>query len=289
MSGRNQAGRSVPADGGYSVDNTGGIITLTTDFGTRDWYVAAMKGVMLGINPEAHVVDLSHDIESHNVLQCALFLRGSALYFPSGSVHVIVVDPGVGTGRRPICVKTADRYYVAPDNGVLSLVVPKEEPLSAVAIENPVYLRSTISATFHGRDVFAPAAAHLSLGVDMQELGREVNDIARLDMPMPEVTDEGEVEAEIIHVDHFGNLITNMDRTSWEHLTGGRDDIELQIACGNAVLRGISRTYGDVGAGELLALWGSGGLLEIAVNQEDAAKRTGVNVGDKVRISLGTR
>ncbi len=269
--------------------DSGAIITLTTDFGTRDWYVAAMKGVILSINPDAQVVDLTHDIESHNVLECALFLRGSTRYFPSGSIHVVVVDPGVGTGRRPLCVKTADCYYFAPDNGVLSLVVPGEEPLSAVAIENAVYVRSTVSATFHGRDVFAPAAAHLSLGVHITELGPEVDDIARLEIPLPAKVDGGVVAAEVIHIDRFGNVITNLDRTSWEELTGSHDDAGAEVVCGSVTLAPISKTYGDVPSGEPLALWGSSGLLEISVNQGDAAKKTGAKLGDKVKIRVGER
>jgi S-adenosylmethionine hydrolase len=270
------------------ADN-GAIITLTTDFGTRDWYVAAMKGVILSINPDAQVVDLTHDIESHNVLECALFLRGSTGYFPSGSIHVVVVDPGVGTGRRPLCVKTADGYYFAPDNGVLSLVVPGEKQLNAVAIENAVYLRSTISATFHGRDVFAPAAAHVSLGVHITDLGPEVDDIARLDIPLPESVDAGVVEAEVIHIDRFGNVITNLDRMAWEDLTGAHDDVGAEVVCGSVTLTPISKTYGDVPSGAPLALWGSSGLLEISVNQGDAAKKTGAKVGDRIKIRVGER
>jgi S-adenosylmethionine hydrolase len=269
--------------------HTGTIITLTTDFGTRDWYVAAMKGVILGINPAARIVDLTHEIQSHNVLEGALFLRGSARYFPPGTIHVVVVDPGVGSERRPLCVKAAQHYYIAPDNSVLSLVVPPEEPLNAVAIENARYLRPTVSATFHGRDVFAPAAAHVSLGVDMKELGPEVHEIGRLELPSPAMMDNGTAEVHVIHIDRFGNIITNMDRVSWENLTRSGDKIDVEIGIGSLVLNRISRTYEDVPLGAPLALWGSTDLLEISVNRGNAAKQTGLNVGDKVKIRVGAR
>jgi S-adenosylmethionine hydrolase len=266
----------------------GTIITLTTDFGTRDSYVAAMKGVILGINPAARVVDLTHEIEPQNVLECALFLRGSTPYFPPGTVHVVVVDPGVGTERRALCVDAGEQYYIAPDNGVLSLVVPHDDLVDAVAIETSRYLRPTISATFHGRDVFAPAAAHLSLGVEMSKLGRAVHDMMRIELPMAKVAADGTIDAQVIHVDRFGNLITNVDRTAWHDLTYSTDEVDVRIDIGSTVLDRVSRTYNDVPAGAPLAVWGSSDFLEISVNQGNAAEKLAATVGDQVVIRIGT-
>ncbi len=265
------------------------IITLTTDFGTRDCYVAAMKGVILGINPAARIVDLTHEIEPQNVLGCALFLKGSTPYFPRGTVHVVVVDPGVGTERRALCVETGDQYYIAPDNGVLSLVVKPDEVLKAVVIENERYLRPTISATFHGRDVFAPAAAHISLGVEMSKLGRAVHDIMRVELAEPNVGADGTIEAQIAHVDRFGNLVTNVGKAAWHDLTYSAQDVNVRIDVGDVVLDSISRTYDDVPVGAPLALWGSSDFLEISVNQGNAAEKLGVTVGGRITIRIGTR
>jgi hypothetical protein len=263
------------------------IITLTTDFGTRDCYVAAMKGVIVSINPSVHIVDLGHEIEPHNVVAAALFLKGSAPFFRDGTIHVVVVDPGVGTDRRALCIKAGEQYYIAPDNGVLSLVVTPETPFEAVAIENARYIRSTVSATFHGRDVFAPAAAHLSLGVSMNELGTAVEDIVRLELPVPIVLDDGDVEAHVIHIDRFGNLITNVDKTFWETLTRFGDKVNIEIRIGEStVITQMSKTYGDAPQGAPLALWGSSDMLEVSINQENAARELGVNVADKLTIGV---
>ena len=269
--------------------DAGTIITLTTDFGTRDCYLAAMKGVILGINPGARVVDLTHEIEPQNVLEGALFLKGSAAYFPPGTIHVVVVDPGVGTERRALCVKTDEHFYIAPDNGVLSLVLAHGELVDAVAIENSRYFRLTISPTFHGRDVFAPAAAHLSLGVQMSELGPAVQDIVRIELPVPRAAGDGTVEAQVIHVDRFGNLITNVDKVAWHDLTDSTDQVVVRIDVGNAVLDCISRTYNDVPVGAPVALWGSTDFLEISVNQGNAAEELGATMGDRITIRIGTR
>lgn len=265
------------------------IITLTTDFGTRDCYVAAMKGVILEINPEAGIVDLTHEIGPQNVLEGAFFLRGSAPYFPNGAVHVVVVDPGVGSERRALCVEADGRYYVAPDNGVLSLVATPETLGSAVAIENERYLRPTISATFHGRDVFAPAAAHLSLGVEMSELGPPVREIVRFELPAPTAEGDGTIAAQVIHIDRFGNLITNVDTATWDDLTSSGKGGDVQIRIHGLILNRACKAYGEVPQGSPLALWGSSDLLEISVNRGNAAERLGAKVGDLVTIQVGTR
>ncbi len=269
--------------------NSGHIITLTTDFGTRDCYVAAMKGVILGINPEVRIIDLTHEIGPQNVLEAAFFLKGSAMYFPEGTVHVVVVDPAVGTDRRALCVEADGHYYVAPDNGVVSLVATAERLVRAVAIDNERYLRPTISATFHGRDVFAPAAAHLSLGVDMSELGPPVHEIVRLELPTPTATGDGAISAQVIHIDRFGNIITNVDMAAWNSLTRSGKGAEIQVRIHGLVLNRTCKAYSEVPQGSPLALWGSSDLLEISVNRGNAAERLGAKVGDLVTVQVGTR
>jgi len=248
-----------------------------------------MKGVILAINPAAHIVDLTHEIEPQNVLEGAFFLKGSAPYFPEGTVHVVVVDPGVGTQRRALCVGVDGQYYVAPDNGVLSLVATREKLPNAVAIEDKAYLGNPVSATFHGRDVFAPAAAHLSLGVDMGELGPVVQDMVRFELPRATASDDGILTGQVVHIDRFGNLITTVDRAMLEGLARSGSGGEVQIRVRGLVLNRVSRTYNDVPDGTPVALWGSSDLLEISVNQGDAAERLGAKVGDQVTIRTGTR
>jgi len=269
--------------------DSGDIITLTTDFGTRDCYVAAMKGVILTINPAARIVDLTHEIGPQNVLEAAFFLKGSAPYFPEGTVHVVVVDPGVGTERRALCVETGGQYYLAPDNGALSFVATPEELLNAVALEDGPYLRAAISATFHGRDVFAPGAAHLSLGVEMNQLGPAVQEMVRFEFPAATVADDGALTGQVVHVDRFGNLITTVDRAALDGLALSGEGAEVQIRVRGLVLDRVSRTYNDVPQGTPLALWGSSDFLEISVNQGNAAERLRATVGDQVTIRVGTR
>jgi len=192
------------------------IITLTTDFGTADSYVAAMKGVILSINPEVRLVDLSHELAVHDVVGAALFLAGACKYFPEDTIHLAVIDPGVGTSRRAICIRTARSYYVVPDNGVASLAAQAEGPYDTVTTTNTEYHRTDRpSATFHGRDIFAPVAAHLSLGVDYRVLGPPVADPIRVEIPPVNRPAPGVLAGEIVHIDRFGNLVTNISRQTW--------------------------------------------------------------------------
>jgi len=251
------------------------IITLTTDFGTADSYVAAMKGVILSINLDAHLVDLSHELAAHDVMGAALFLAGACKYFPEETIHLAVIDPGVGTERPAICVRTARSYYVAPDNGVVSLAVRAEQPHDAVALTNTEYhLCEHTSATFHGRDIFAPVAAHLSLEADFHALGTPAAELVELELPPVNEPSPGELEGEIVHVDRFGNLITNISHQS---LLDARQKAGTRI-------RGLSRTYGECDPGELLALWGSSDYLEISVTQGSAAERLGIGAGSRILI-----
>jgi S-adenosylmethionine hydrolase len=248
-----------------------------------------MKGVILTINPAVQIVDLTHEIGPQNVLEAAFFLKDSAPYFPEGTVHVVVVDPGVGTHRHALCVEVDGHYYVAPDNGVLSLVATSEKLLNAVAIEESAYLSASVSATFHGRDVFAPAAAHLSLGVEMSQLGPAVQEMVRFEFPRATVADDGALTGQVVHVDRFGNLITTVDRPALDGLARSSASDTVQIRVRGLVLNGVSRTYNDVPEGTPLALWGSSDLLEISVNQGNAAERLQATVGDQVTIRMGQR
>lgn len=253
----------------------GRVITLLTDFGTRDAYVAAMKGVILGICPEATIVDVTHEVPPQDVRAGAFLLAEAAPYFPEGTIHVAVVDPGVGSARRPIAAETARAHLVGPDNGIFQRFLRSAPLCRAVEIANPHYRRPDVSSTFHGRDLFAPAAAHLARGVDLSELGPPVHTLAELELPRPRQA-PGLVEGEVIHVDRFGNLITNLESRD----LGAVRAVEVP----GAFLSGLSRTYADVEPGALLALIGSGGLLEISVRDGSAAAALGAGRGARVAV-----
>ena len=251
------------------------IITLLTDFGTKDAYVAAMKGVILGVNPQAVLVDLSHEVPPQDLLAGALILAGAAPYFPPGAIHLAVVDPGVGSRRRGLAAKARGQFWVGPDNGLFHLIfTPGTEP-TIVSLENPAFFRPKVSATFHGRDIFAPVAAHLSLGVDLSRFGPIINDPIPLAVPTPRFTPKT-VQGEVIYVDRFGNLVTNLTAIALEAWLGGKD---LRLKVGPLTIWGLARTYAEKAPGEFLALIGSHGFLEIACALDSAARRLGTGVG----------
>jgi S-adenosylmethionine hydrolase len=274
------------------------IITLTSDFGLHDGYVAAMKGVILSINPEAVLIDICHTIEPQNIHQAAFILGTTARYFPSDTVHLIVVDPDVGTERPAIVVKAPFGYFVTPDNGSLSYVlqpylvepvlvnkpVPVSEAfksdfaLEVVKITSTKFWKTSVSSTFHGRDIFAPVAAALSMGERLENFGERANTVEMLPLARPEKHSDGSLTGNIIHIDGFGNLITSISA----------DDIRLSqkppvIRVGGEVIEGISRTYAE-GSG-LLAYTGSSGYLEIAVRGGSASSMLNARVGDRVELS----
>lgn len=243
------------------------LITLTTDFGTRDFYVPTMKGVILNTCPGAQIVDLTHEIAPRDLMEAALFISATTPYFPPDTIHVIVVDPGVGTERLPIVVAAANQVYVCPNNGLLTLLV-KEYPFAdARIIGNPEFMRRTISKTFHGRDVFAPAAAQLALGASMADVGVQLGSILLLDLPEPERIADDLIIGRVIHVDRFGNLITNIPR-SMINLTR-----KNHVKIGELILHGIHGTYASVDEGEPLALINSTNRIEVAVNRDSAAEK----------------
>ncbi|HSJ57068.1 MAG TPA: SAM-dependent chlorinase/fluorinase [Anaerolineae bacterium] len=257
------------------------VITLTTDFGEVDAYVAAMKGVILGICPGARLVDISHLVRPHAIPQAAYLLSTAAPYFPAGTVHVAVVDPGVGTARRAVAVAAERATYVAPDNGLLALALADDPPRKAVQLTSTRYHLARVSATFHGRDIFAPTAAHLACGVPLEELGEGV-DLASLyqpEAPLVRLEDGGPWQAQVIHVDHFGNAIVNVQIEAQATSDAG---VFVQVRDRRIV--GLHRTFGDVAPGEVLLYRGSGGYLEIAVRGGSAAREIGIDVGDTLLI-----
>lgn len=253
------------------------IITLTTDFGLKDPFAGIMKGVIAGINPNAVIIDLSHEVFPQDIRGAAFILSISAPYFPAGTVHAVVVDPGVGGDRRPLAIRAGTSFFVGPDNGVLSWAFRDSAPVAVRRIIRPEYAMPTVSATFHGRDVFAPAAAHLSAGVPIERLGPAVDDPVLLPFPLPE-TGDGEIRGEILYIDRFGNLTTNVRSEAVKSVR--------EIIFGDARIGRVSKSYDEGRRGELIVLPASSGFLEIAVNLGNAERQTGARIGDPVSVLL---
>jgi hypothetical protein len=269
----------IPVDCGGSMT----IVTLLTDFGLKDGNVGVMKGVILGIAPATQIVDLGHLISPQDVAEAALILARSSPYFPPGAIHVTVVDPGVGTARRPMAARLGAQFVVGPDNGLITLVLQRATqegwPVEFVHLNQPQYWLSGVSHVFHGRDIFAPAAAHLARGIPLTALGAPFDDPVLLRLPQPERTPTG-LRGEIIHVDHFGNLAANIRR---EHL-GDLTDVLVRL--GGVEIRGLVKTFGERSPGELAALWGSTGNLIVAEVNGSAAARLGARVGDPLSVEF---
>jgi S-adenosylmethionine hydrolase len=256
------------------------LITLLTDFGTRDAYVASLKGVILSLNPAANLVDLSHQVPPQDVRAGALILAAAAPYFPPGAIHLAVVDPGVGGQRRALAARCREQFWVGPDNGLFHLIFCRAPALSLVSLENSAYFRPRVAPTFHGRDIFAPVAAHLSLGVDLDRFGPRITDPVSLNFPEPGFGPEA-IKGEIIAVDRFGNLVSNVlaaDLTAW------LGQARLHLRLGSLKVQGLARNYTDAAPGEFLALEGSHGFLEIACAMDNAARRLQAGVGLAVEI-----
>ncbi len=256
------------------------IITLITDFGLQDEYVGVVKGVIAGINPSASVIDISNTITAQDTFQAACVLNNSYNYFPKGTIHVVVVDHGVGSDRKIICLKTKDYLFLAPDNGVLSFVIAKEESASIREVTNNKLFLPRLSNTFHGRDVFAPVAAHLSKGVAHKDLGEKIDKVNKIDLPKPILSPDGKLTAEIIYVDGFGNLITNVNKEVVDRMKVETE--RVPITMGRKRINGICSSYSDVGDNEALAIFGSSGYLEISVNLGNAGDVLKLKKGDKL-------
>jgi len=261
------------------------LISLMTDFGAKDGNVGVMKGVIWGISPGAQISDLSHTIQPQNVREAALILARSAPYFPEKSIHLVVVDPGVGTARRPMAAQIGNQYYVGPDNGTISLLLEKAEGAGwrteFVQLGNPGFWLSEVSFVFHGRDIFAPVAAHLSIGVPLSSLGTPFEDPVRIEFPQPQ-KNAGGWRGEIIHIDHFGNLSANI---RVEHLDEALKDKEkISVRVGGVEIRGLVNTFGERAIGELIALIGSTGNLIVSVVNGSAFERLNAQPGDPVEV-----
>lgn len=262
-----------------------GVVTLLTDFGLEDPYVCMMKGVMLSVNPAVRIIDISHHVTPGAISQAAQILQETYPYFPNGTIHVAVVDPGVGTDRRAIVLVARSHLFVGPDNGIFSPIIEACQEAEVIHLSKNRYFLQHVSDTFHGRDIFAPVAGHLSQGVDPFDMGPVIYDPIHLKFPAP-CRKGGSLYGRIVHVDHFGNLITNIRRAELEGFSAG--SIPL-VRIGDLRIEGIQKTYAQTGAGEPLALFGSSGYLEIAVNRGRAADRTGLDpaeiIGREVEVS----
>jgi S-adenosylmethionine hydrolase len=259
------------------------LVTLLTDFGTRDYFVGAMKGALLSVSPRAQVVDLTHDVAPHDIAEGAFTLLNAYHTFPPQTVHIAVVDPGVGSARRPLLVVTRTFYFVGPDNGLFSYVCEREGEVQVFQLTNEKYFRPAVSSTFHGRDIFAPVAGALLNGVSPAELGPQITDYVRLAPLAPAQIDDDTIAAAIIHIDRFGNCVTNITRAELPDETIARG---LVLQVGAHYVRSFRRffTEGSFGAREIFAIWGSAGFLEIAAARDSAARLLGVVHGQRVIV-----
>ncbi len=257
------------------------IITLTTDFGHSDPFVGIMKGVILGLAPDSRLVDLSHEIPPQDVIAGALALEAAVDYFPPGTIHVAVVDPGVGTERAAVAVECDGFVLVGPDNGLFGLVLERFTPIRAVNLTNSAFHLKPVSASFHGRDIFAPAAAHLACGAQLEEMGEPACDLVTLELP-PLVQSGLQLEACVLVADGFGNVVTNLSRAAYLAWRGELSDEGIRVQGGPRTRIEIRRTYADVAPRQAVAFFGSSGRLEISVREGNAAKCLGLTRGSKV-------
>jgi S-adenosylmethionine hydrolase len=257
------------------------VITLTTDFGTSDHFVGAMKGVILAICPNARIVDITHEIPPFEISQGAFIVAEASRWFPKKTIHVVVVDPGVGTSRRPILIEANGQYFIAPDNGILAMMYA-DIPHKAREINAAKYFRQPVSRTFHGRDIFAPVAAHLAAGVRPASLGKLIDDHLKLAFNKPQRTARRVWCGTILHVDRFGNLISNFHVSEFQDVRTR----PFQIVVGPQTISRLALNYADSEPGEAVVIEGSSGFLEVAVNQASAAKILGCGTGAPIDLTL---
>ncbi|MFQ5700288.1 MAG: S-adenosyl-l-methionine hydroxide adenosyltransferase family protein [Acidobacteriota bacterium] len=260
------------------------IITLTTDFGTQDHYVGSVKAAILSVAGDIRIVDITHEIPAHDVVQAALILRNVFNEFPRDTVHIAVTDPGVGTQRRAIVAVTENYRFVGPDNGIFSLCFEIEPPSRVIAITARHYMRAKTSPTFHARDIFAPVAAHIARGADPGNLGEAVEDPACLEQIWPATTSEGTIRARAIHIDRFGNIVLNVTRRALEGALARVGSERVTARVGRNRVERIVMTYGEAPPGVPCLLWNSASLLEIAINRQRASDVLHVSVGDAIDI-----
>ncbi len=274
------------------MDRSSRIITLTTDFGTSDVYVGVMKGVILSINPDVEIIDITHSVSPQDIYEAAFTIRAAYRYFPKDTIHVVVVDPGVGSERQPIVCQTDIAYFVCANNGVLSRVLQDIETddtntPKSVVIENPSYILPQVSNTFHGRDIFSPVAAHLSLGVALSQFGTPIQDLVRFTVPTIQTIDNT-LTGQIIKIDSFGNLITNISEDTLTafllSVSNDAEAVDFEIIAGNTSITKLNSFYAESEAGEPLAIIGSFGLLEIAINLGNAETVLGMKRDDRIVV-----
>lgn len=263
------------------------VITLTTDFGIKDGNVGVMKGVIWRISPAAQIADLSHVVQPQNIREASLIVSRAVAYFPDGTIHVVVVDPGVGTARRPMAARIGTGFYVGPDNGTITSLLERAEredwPLEFVQLDKLKYWLPNVSFVFHGRDIFSPVAAHLANGVPLHELGTPFEDPVRLELPRPAKTESG-WRGEVIHIDHFGNVSSNIRLETLGEAFMHKEKLVVHVA--GREINGLVNTFGERPEGEAIALLGSSGNLIVSIVNGNAARKLGVNVGDPLEVFL---
>ena len=263
------------------------IITLTTDFGTNDHFVGTVKGVILNIVPDAQIVDICHSVQAFDVLDGALTIAQAYSYFPTGTVHLVVVDPGVGTARRPILVTCEQQHFVAPDNGVMSLIYAREERIHVRHVTAEHYYLQPVSNTFHARDIFAPVTAYLAKGVDAAKFGEEITDFVRFNAPKPKQAEGNTLRGVVLKVDRFGNLVTNITpQDALALFQSTPDTTPFKILVGKREITEIRTTYAEGGPGEVFGILGSMGYLEIVTNRGSAAQTLSAGKGSEVSIVI---
>ena len=258
------------------------IITLLTDFGTKDHYVASMKGVILSINPQCTLIDITHQVSPHDIQEGAFLLANSYSYFPKGTIHLSIVDPGVGGIRKPILLVTPHHFFIGPDNGLFTLVAQREKVKKVVVLTHKKYFLPKLSTTFHGRDIFAPVAAHLSLGIKPHVFGYEIDSVKKLGFETS-VVKERKLLGKIVHIDTFGNLVSNIDEKIFVRVTKGHPYL---IWVGKNKIHGLRKGYWEGKPGVPMALFGSSGYLEISMKKKNAQKALKVKRGDSVRVEI---
>ena len=263
------------------------IITLTTDFGHKDPFVGIMKGVILEINPNAHIVDISHEITHHNIFEAAQTILMAYKYFPSTTIHVVVVDPQVGGARRPLLVVTEDHYFVGPDNGVFTPVLEEQHESSifkVINIDSSHHYRAKKGSTFHGRDIFAPVAAWLSKGIESFKFGEQIDDYVKITLPKVKALDKTAFEGEVIHIDSFGNAITNISIDALNKLSPDFSKKDFKVIYKNQEVN-LANYYSETDGSNLSVLINSFGYLELFIYRGNASEKFGVKIGDKVNVT----
>ena len=261
------------------------LITITTDFGLTEHYVGVMKGVIYGINPGAAMLDISNAVQPFDLLDGALAISQAYAFFPKDTIHLVVVDPGVGSARRPIVVTAGQYQFVAPDNGVLSFIYEREENVVVRHITSQHYFRSPVSNTFHGRDVFAPVAAYLSKGVEASKFGDPISDYVRFQVPKPKSAAPNSWKAVVLKTDRFGNLITNITPATLPQIFDGSGQ-PFKVTVGKAEIAKLCSSYAEGGPGELFAILGSSGFLEISTHKGSAARLAAADKGSEVNVTI---